>query len=414
MLNKENKFILKQLFFLLKNSFIGSLASYILSIYLANNLGPKLFGEYSYMLLIGMITSTIVAFSTDKTAVILRHKYSASEVFYKVFSVRLFLFGFILMLLLLLALFTEKYVFYFGIFVITFISLNLSFLYEINVNNIKYSYIYIIERLVYVAIVFIVIYLDYLDLLNIFLVLFLASAVSLAYQLFENRAYVKKFMFVKIQVIIHILKDNLSLTIITFSTFAYGGFSRIILESKLGFYDLGIYSAGWQIVMAITIYQSQIDRIWRIKFAQTLIDNNYQGFVSNLRTFFVFTFPPIIVLSAILFIFKVELINFVFKNEYAEIVELIPLYSIYFIVISFNALSIMLWISIGNKKQYLKINIVSSLVLITVLLLSPKEIGILGFTVIVVFIHLLSVIYLLGRFYVSYILPMKLGGKENE
>jgi len=93
---------------------------------------------------------------------------------------------------------------------------------------------------------------------------------------------------------------------------------------------------------------------------------------------------------------------------------LIPLYSIYFIVISFNALSIMLWISIGNKKQYLKINIVSSLVLITVLLLSPKEIGILGFTVIVVFIHLLSVIYLLGRFYVSYILPMKLGGKKNE
>ncbi len=396
--------ILKQLAMLTQNSALGSAASYFLTITLASNLGPTWFGEYSYILIWGTIAGVLINFETDRTApgiFVIESSYSA--VLGKVLSTRLLIF-FIILLIGLLCAFLNL-IFSFGVICLAFGSLNFGFLYEIQHKNISYSYIYLIERLSYVSIGFGLIYFDKMSLLLIYTAFISTTLLSICFQIFQNYELIRTIRL-RLDYVWVTLKNNVLLILISFSTYVYGGFSRLILEEKLGMEELGVFSAGWQIIIAATLFQAQVTRVWRIKLTKMLVDKNKNGFYNNIQGYLLLSTIPISALAFCIYIFTPKLVALLFSLEYNMLNDIIPVLCIYFVIINLDSLAVILWIGIGSRRQYLYINIAVTILLVLGLYILPNTLGLVWYAIMIVGAHGLSVFIQLLTFYVRYLRNM--------
>lgn len=404
--NYRSRPSLKQLFFLTKNGVIGSAASYLLTLTLARHLGPTEFGRYSYILIIGSIASVLVSFSTDSTApVLFAHKRDKHSAISAVYSVRLAFF-----LLLLIAL---PFAGYFnpalalGVLAIAAFSLNLGFFYEFSGSAVQYSYIYLAERIIYVLAVLCLVYLGFANVPRIFGFLLLVTTASCAWQWYSNLIFMKKFKLVDFRGFWEMLKSNVFLVLIGLATFAYGGYSRLIFENKFGLKELGIYSAGWQLTTAITLFQAQVDRLWRLKLSSALLQGDLRSFTDHVKSYLLLTTLPVIAFALFVLLFTPQLIALLFGEKYLLLLKLMPVFCLYFPIINLHGLSVMLWIGLGSRTEYLLVSIFVCVTFIALLLALPARLGLPGFALVVVGTHGLSVAYLLIRFYVKHIRPLR-------
>jgi len=390
--------VVKSLFFLSRNSFLGAGLSYIATILLARHMGPNEFGLYSYVLVLGALASIFINFSTDTTAAA---SYARSknlvETISSIYSFRLFAFS-LLLIVSLIALFEDRSI-AFGIVAVNVATLNLSFIFELNSKNVEYSTLYMFERFLFSAFVVLLILYDFIDvsITAVFMIIFLISLGSLVLQLYINSGHLRKFRF-NITGVYTIARENVFLVLVALSTFAYGGISRILLETKLGQSQLGVYSAGWQFILAITIFSAQVNRIFRIRFSSALVQSDLRLLQKHLREFFLLSTIPVIVISASFFLFGKGFIGVLFGEEYAEINLMVPWLCVYFIVINLDSLNIILWTAKGKRSEYFLISSLWSAVLIGLLLLLPQTVTLDKFLIVVVICHGCSVISLLARF----------------
>lgn len=395
-----------QLFFLTKNGIIGSAASYFLTLTLARHLGPTEFGRYSYVMIIGSIASVLVSFSTDNTApVLFAHTKDDGAVIGAVYSVRLFLFGFVA--LCLPWAYCVDPALAFGVVAIAAFSLNLGFFYECTGSAVRYSYIYLVERIAYVSVVLLFILFGAASVTRIFEVLLLVTGASCVWQLYSNRATLKNVALLDGHALGRVLQNNMFLVLIALATFVYGGFSRLIFESRFGLKELGIYSAGWQLTTAITLFQAQVDRLWRLKLSSALLNRNLQSFTEHVKSYLILTTLPVIGLSLLVYLIAPQLIGLLFGEKYVLLRRLMPIFCLYFPIINLHGLSVILWIGLGNRTEYLLTSLIASAAFIALLLALPVELGLPSFAMAVVCSHGLSVLYLLLRFYAKHIRPLK-------
>tara|TARA_X000000368_G_scaffold367922_1_gene315570 strand:- start:160 stop:732 length:573 start_codon:yes stop_codon:yes gene_type:complete len=186
----------------------------------------------------------------------------------------------------------------------------------------------------------------------------------------------------------------------------YGGFSRILIESKFGLEQLGIFSAGWQIILVVTIYQAQVTRVWRTKISSALVSKNINQLKELVVNYISFSTLPIILFSLFVSIFSEEIVKIIFTEEYGQLASILPIFSVYFVFINLEALSGICWISIGSKKGYLLINLIFSLLLLTLLSLVPQSYGLSFFALSITLIFALYNVFLLYIFYFRYIKNM--------
>lgn len=400
---------LAQLLFLTKNGVIGAAASYFLTLTLAKHLGPTEFGRYSYILIIGSIASVLVSFSTDSTApVLFAHKRDKNAVISAVYSVRLAFF-----LLILIAL---PFAYYFdpalalGVLAIAAFSLNLGFFYEFSGLAVLYSYIYLVERIIYVLLVLCLVFLGNANVPRIFGFLLLVTAASCAWQWYSNVIYLKKFKLVDLREFGQILESNIFLVLIGLAAFAYGGYSRLIFQNKFGLAELGIYSAGWQLTTAITLFQAQVDRLWRLKLSSALLQGDLTCFADHVKSYLLLTTLPVVAFGLLVYLFTPQLIGLLFGEKYMLLLKLMPVFCLYFPIINLHGLSVMLWIGLGNRTEYLLVSFFVCIAFIALLLALPPRLGLPKFALVVVCTHGLSVVYLLLRFYAKHIRPLRLSG----
>lgn len=374
----------------MKNNAVSAAASYFLTITLARHFGPIWFGEYSYILIWGMIAGVFINFETDKTApAFFAIEKNHSAVLESVLSTRILFFFVIFVIFLIGAFF--NFILAFGVICISLAALNFSFLYEIKHKNITYSYIYIIERLTYVTIVFSLIYTDKANLFLIYLTFSACSLLSIGFQIFQNRV---SFRTIKLHIksAWSVIKNNILLILVTFSTYAYGGFSRLILEEKFDMETLGIFSAGWQVIIIITLFQAQVTRVWRIRISTALIEKNKIELYKYIKSYLLFATLPVISIAYVVYLFTPEVIELLYGSSYSVLNGVLPILCIYFIVINFDSLSVILWVGIGRKRDYLIISIVAAISLVIGLYFLPNQFGLKWFTVLIVATHALSVI----------------------
>lgn len=396
--------ILKQLAMLTKNSVLGSAAAYFFTLTLAKNFGPVWFGEYSYILIWGTIAGVLINFETDRTApgvFVIEKSYTA--VLEKVLSARLLIFCIVILIGLIGAFF--NFTFSFGVISFALASLNFGFLYEVQHKNISYSYIYLVERLSYVVIGFGLIYIGKASLLSIYAAFFTTTLLSICFQISRNYETIRATRL-HIHAVWDVLKNNTLLILITFSTYVYGGFSRLILEKKLGMEELGIFSAGWQVIILITLFQAQVTRVWRIKLTTALAEKDKKEFYNNIKSYLLFSTVPVILLACIVYLFTPEIIELLYGSGYIALNSVLPVLCFYFIVINLDSLSVILWIGIGSRRHYLFINVAVIIFLVIGLYLLPPTYGLNWYAIMIVGAHSISVFMQLLTFYIRYIHKM--------
>lgn len=405
LIEQKKSATVKQLFILTKNYLIISALSYFLTIQIANKLGPYQFGIYSYVMLIGSIFSLIITFSTEQTAPLLYSKLKNKiKVNNTIYSIRLFFLGVAILASFIVAI--KSLTIAFGALVIALSSLNLSFLYELNGKNIKYSYLFFLERSIYLGVTFLLLTIGILNIQYIFLVLFISVSISLTIQITTNKKVFKHFKFLAWKPLFLSIKNNSYLVLIAFSTFAYGGFSRLIIESKLGMKELGVYSAGWQIIMLITIFQAQVVRTWRLNISKALLNKDYETLKKLIKSYLgLSTFPVIAGTIAMIYI-SPFITQLLFGEEYAQLSTLLPIFSLYFIVINLDSLASMIWIGLAKQLEYVSINLTATLCLCLFLYLLPEKTPIHYLGLCVIITHGISVTCQLSLAYFKHLKKM--------
>ncbi|MFH4508497.1 oligosaccharide flippase family protein [Vibrio alginolyticus] len=396
--------IIYQLFFLLKNNVIAAALAYAVSILLARELGPESFGFYSYALIVSSIASVIVNFSSDSTASIVLARYNGDKekVFNLFFSLRIFLYFSYLLLIFFVSFYDRTLAL--SLFFVSLSFLNVSFLYEINKNNIIYSYLFVGERFFYCLIVFILWILNAINIEIVFYSIFTSSFIFLVVQFLIYKRYFLNFKLISFSSIFYLVKDNLYLVLVALSTLSYGGFSRMIMEHKLGLYQLGIYSAGWQLIKVGTLFQSQLDRVWRLNLSNSLINKNHKELKSIVYRYFIFGTIPVGLFGLFIYLFAEFIVISLYSREYEELINVIGYISFYLIVINLDGLARMFWNAVGNRRIYFIINITISLIMLLVMTFLLNSNELYYYIILVVFFHLFSVFVLfLSFFFIGYL-----------
>lgn len=385
--------ILFPLLILTKNNAIIAGLSYFLSISLANYLGPEKFGIYSHALIIAAFISVIVNYGTDQTAPAFYCEIQNIEILFNVTNlIRLGLAVGSFLLLIIVYWGQNQFLLY--VMCLMFAIFNLSFLYEIQQCNERYSYIYLFERMMYIGIIFILLNLDIIDLPQLFGVLMVVTLISLFYQFYDSRAYVfKKTKKTKFFVIKY-LRENFAIVVVALSTYVYGGFCRLILENRLGSEQLGIYSAGWQIITIGTIFQAQVSRLWRLKLSDSVERKDIKTLRSLIGLYLVFATLPMLLVSIAIFILADKIVGFLFIPAYAELSKVLPIFGVYFLVINLASLIDILWIALRRNTLYMYANLISSLLLLIYLVTFAINMNMQKFAAAVVTGHLLTAILL--------------------
>ena len=277
------------------NSLVAIYA-YFLTIKLANELGPKDFGLYSSILILGLFFSQLIVFSTDSTARYISNIDGLISAKNKIIKLKFTGFVFTSLLLFLLG-FKFGFSWSFCVFVVALSGLNISFIYELNNNNIKYSTIYLVEKFIYISLIFIF---DFFDILYIFIVMFLTSLLSLSFQYFSNKIKFHEIGNISLQDIYNIYKVNFYLYVSALLTFVYGGVGRLLIGKFYGFESLGKFSAAWQLIFIITLFQGQVVKVWRKKLIDAVVTKNKNRFIIATKEYFILTTIPVFIISILI------------------------------------------------------------------------------------------------------------------
>ncbi len=374
------------------NAFVAAL-SYTLTILLANFLGPSKFGIYSQIMILAGLLSIMTKFGTEQTAATRFVKVkSASQVMSNVFAIKLLIS--IPCFLVLIMIYAPNYMLIVCVFLVVLKEFDLSFFYEIEKKNERYSYINLFSKLTYVIGALALILISYSELLGYFILLGVLLSLSFLFQLFDYKHY-KFFKLSNCNKDLYgYIFECFPVTVVALSSFAFGGFSRLILENKLGTETLGIYSLGWQIITIGTIFVGVVYRIWRLRFAEAIDSGNITELFNHLRSYVFLVVLPILILSMIIALYSDLIVRILFSVEYAALSELLPLFSVYIFLISIAGLMEMLWVATGKTNIYMIISLFFSSFFLIVLLEFSEGFQMSDFLAATIYFHAGSIMIL--------------------
>lgn len=390
---------LKQLTLLTNNSLIGSAASYFLSIYLANRFGAEKFGLYSYILILSSFSLIFINWSSDQTA---PSYFSRGTSKIELFNLIIFTrFTFCIIVSIFLFIWTKNN---FYIFLCTMAlnvsSFNLSFVFEITGRNSIYSYIYLCERLLYVLCVVLAIYMgfDKIEIIISIYLLILLISFYFQYVVFE-RECIDSFTIPTYKQFITFVTRNLTVVIVSFSSFVYGGISRIFIENKLGLEALGLFSSGMQITVLATIFQAQVERVWRLPIYTAFSENDSKKIKEQIFSFIKFTTLPSIILCLLFYCLSNFFVDILFTSDYNELKKLLPVIAIFFVTININSLMNICWFALNKNREYVIASIIMSGLLVVFFIFLPRYSSLLTILFYILFTQALLILYSIIRIY---------------
>jgi len=352
----------------------AALGSYLFKILLANALGPETFGLYSYIFILGSLATLFISYEMDHTAPVLFARTGDPEaVIALVFTLRGALLGVLVIagipVIALLRAGGEHWpLVVFGTMVLSIQALNFSFAYEIGKRNIRYLLIYLGERVFFIVGGLVLILCGVDEIAPYLAILAATTAISLTIQGLDNW---KLFTSPHRRLLGQTLMGNTPLFAISISTYAYGGLSRIVLEAQQGLSEVGVYSAAWQLVAIGTLFQSQVDRVWRLRIAHAATDADYTALRGLVRSYLLFATGPMALFAVVLSLAAPRIVQVLFNESYAGIVLILPVMATYLIVVSLNGLARMLWVAFGDRKLYLVITVAGALITLAALIVLP-------------------------------------------
>ena len=366
--------------------------TFFLNIKIANELGANNFGQYHYLISIASIFTIFINFGTDRIASFnyLNLK-SIQKVFNYVTSIRLVFF--LISLIITLIFFKSK------ILILAIIALNLQcfnfgFIYEIYLKNANFSFIFFIEKIIYLILILLSIFFNNISVEFILLSIIISSSISLSIQSYLNKDLIYSFKFNLLQIFDKSLFKNLNITLIFFSEYAYGGISKIFIQGKMDFESLGLFSAGMQLILIISIFQTQIIKVLRPMIYESQRTNKKE-FINAIKKYFIFSSLPIIFFSFIFYFISPYFIELLYNNQYLGIIDIVLELSIYAFLINIKSLVGLLYVGFDETFRFMIFSVFFSSVLLLLFYLSPDGLSLNSYFFIILTVQIVNYVYLL-------------------
>jgi O-antigen/teichoic acid export membrane protein len=371
---------LQNLMILTNNNALAAGMSYMFTLYIANKFGPEIYGQYSYILAWAGLFGIFVQYSFNEAA---PAYYSRGDrlqtLFNDIFTIRVILLIVLLAIMVVRMLFSKSPLTNIMVVGYTVPNLAISFMYEIYDKRKKYSFIYLVERSVYIILVIMYGFVNEITIVTLFLAFTIVSILSIVFQYHQYSHYIKSYRYPKMSDLILRMKDNLPLVSIELSNYAYGGISKIMIEDKLGAFSLGLFSTGMQLLLIMNIFQAQVNNLWRIPLFKSINERNARGFISVVIEYIKYSTLPAIVLTILFYLYSPDLIHYLFSSEYEPLTNYVQLIGFFIILINVNSLISMLWIGFDKKNTYMIISIIFAAILGLTLWFSSSDMGLVGY-----------------------------------
>tara|TARA_R110002124_G_scaffold281837_1_gene456526 strand:+ start:5557 stop:6786 length:1230 start_codon:yes stop_codon:yes gene_type:complete len=331
---------------LLVASLALSMLSYITNIFLANAMGPDIFGNYSYALVLGALFGQLVFFGTAEMGVRLKINHGDAALDW-ILTLKIVNFGLLLATALVSALFRGDALLIFGV-IVALNSLCFATHYEVQGRNVRYAIIFLVERaLITATIWFGLLVLDASYMIWVFGTLAVFQGGSVAFQYSENRQYRicldLRALFIAYKAGIYVLSFELS-------KFSFGGITRLLIFNQLGDERLGVFSTAWQFVPLSTLFLAQATKAWRLRITECVDSGDTSAVWRHIRALVIVVMLPTLCATGIFFVVGDRIIASLFSTEYSDAGQLMPYIGVYFLVIGFDSIVILLAIATSMAR----------------------------------------------------------------
>lgn len=320
--------------------------SYVTNIVLASTMGPEIFGRYSYALVLGALFGEVIYFGTSEAGIRLKVRHGDAALGW-ILTVKLINFGLLLCGVVVGLVFGSDVIALLGL-IVALNSLCFSTHYEAHGRNVRYTTIFLVERvMITVALWFGLLIIETDLIVWVFLTLLLVQGGSLTYQYWENRPHQLSFDSCAL---LRTYREGLFVFVFGLSKFAYGGITRILIFNQLGDERLGIFSAAWQFVPLLTLYFAQVTKAWRLRITEALNARNAEVVRRQVFALAAAIFLPTLSASVALFFFGHQIIDLLFTIEFADAGVLMPYLGVYFLVAGLDTVAMILAIAMSMSR----------------------------------------------------------------
>lgn len=372
-----------ELRFLVVASLIMSGFSYITNLFLAYSMGPEIFGQYTYALVLGALFGQVVYFGSAETGINLVTNYGEDALNW-ILTARIINFLLVSIGTLFVFLINSDTVTLFAL-VVTLSSLSFATQYEAKGRNVRYASVYLVERILIAIFIWIgLLKFDSHLLLWVFGTILVFQGASLVFQYTEHMAtritLNRKGLF-------NVYKEGFLVFVFALSKFAFGGVTRILIINQLGAERMGIFAAAWQFVPVSTLYFAQTTKTWRLQITRSLKEGDTDKFLENLKAVTLFVMVPSFFSAVVFWVFGREIIDFLLPSEYHDAGFLMPYIGVYFLVVGFDSVIVLLAIANSMVRLASIIYVAFSGLTIFACLLLSTDAGLERYLLIIVFGH---------------------------
>lgn len=317
--------------------------SYVTNIFLANKMGPDIFGQYSYVLVLGSVYTLFVTWGTAESGIRLRATYG-DHVLSDILTLKVINF-FIAGLSVLVSLVWDDSCLALLSLIAAMNALSYSTHYESKRLNVRFATVFLVERIC-MSVLFCVgvLFLDGGYITWLFSVMSLVQGASLFFQCLDNREFGLR---VKRNSLMNIYRQGFFLMLFSLAKYSFGGITRLIIFQQLGDAKMGVFAAAWQFIPLSTIFFSQAIKAWRLKLTKSLDDRARSEFLRHLASLSLSVLAPAILACLTLTLIGAELIDILFSEKYVDARELIPYIGIYFIIVGLDTVVILLAVAVS-------------------------------------------------------------------
>lgn len=359
--------------------------AYGTNIFLANTLGPGAFGTYVYLGVLGAIAVQIINFGTNETGPKLYsiHGHIVND---WIFTTKWINFCVLLVATCLYVLSTGS-ANLIGLLVFALNGLLMSVHYELRKQNIRYTQIHLIEKLLFsfgVISIFLFIEGNVLIVLSCLLV---SQILAFLWQIYDLADVRLRIGFTSLK---RVYSAGMFVVIFALSKFTLGGGTRILIFNTMGAEMLGIFTVVWQLVPMSTLYFSQATRVWRLHIVYAIAQKDIKEFKAVIGKFALSVFGPAVLAAIGIYLLGPLMIDVFYEDSYGYAKKLTPLIGVYFIVVGLDTVTFVAAISLSLSRLLAMVFIIGGVTTIALIWLVSDHIDLTLILLILTVGHFLS------------------------
>ena len=381
-------------------SVAAAVVSYTIIIYLARIYSVETFSYYLYVMAWGLIIVQFIDFASEQCLVHFARK-NSKTIENAWYTLALFK-CLILTTFITILFFIKNFIFVdipYECLLLVIPVIYMGPIYEYYGKNVLYAQFLLLEKIIFLSFIIIITILR-LDIIFVIFSYFLVSIFSLALQRYgfpRNKIDKNDNLISDIKLY---TMSYLPVYLILLSQLFYGNISRLIIEAKIGVIAFASITLALQIVNAISMVQSQVDRHMRPVVIQAVSAGAQVDLGMIAKQYLLYYLMPIAIGCVSMSVFSANIITVLFGPKWIEAGNALSLASPLIFTIACMRFIDILVVPLNAARVNLVVNVVSSAMLFVLLWLNPND-GLGSYVLLIVLCQATHVAFMSAYVYVQ-------------